>query len=171
MTTKTLVAGVGNIFQSDDGFGVEVAQRMAGRPLPAGVELVDFGIRGVHLAYQLLDGYDLLVLIDASPHGQPPGTVSLLEVPQSELGDVRESVSEGESALVDAHGLEPGAILKMLASLGGTVARVLVVACEPATVEEGIGLSGPVSDAIPQAIALVEQIMLSGSVPAEEVRR
>jgi hydrogenase maturation protease len=156
-----LVAGVGNIFLSDDGFGVEVVARMAGRPVPDGVELVDFGIRGVHLAYQLLDGYDVLVLVDASPRGRTPGTVSLLEVDQSELEDRSADVADGGAPLVDAHGLEPGAILSMLGSLGGQVGKVLVVACEPESVEEGLGLSRSVQAAIPQAITLVEQVMQS----------
>jgi hydrogenase maturation protease len=156
---RMLVAGVGNIFLTDDGFGVEVAARMAGRGLPDGVELVDFGIRGVHLAYQLLDGYDVLVLVDAAPHGQVPGTVSLLEVDQSQVAASAPAVSEGESPLVDAHGLEPGAILSMLGSLGGQVSKVYVVACEPLSVDEGIGLTDVVQAAVPQGIRLVEQVI------------
>ena len=74
-----LVAGIGNIFLGDDGFGVEVAQRLADRPMPEGVQVADFGIRGVHLAYELLDGYDALVLVDAVPMGEPPGTVAVIE--------------------------------------------------------------------------------------------
>lgn len=156
---RTLVAGVGNIFLTDDGFGVEVAGRMAGRELPSGVELVDFGIRGVHLAYQLLDGYDRLVLVDAAPHGQPPGTVSLLEVDQEQIVPSAGAVSDGESPLVDAHGLEPGAILSMLGSLGGQVPTVLVVACEPESVEEGLGLTPTVAAAVSRAIDLVERVV------------
>jgi hydrogenase maturation protease len=158
---RTLVAGVGNIFLTDDGFGVEVARQMAGRPLPEGVELVDFGIRGVHLAYQLLEGYDALVLIDAAPHGQAPGTVSLLEVDQGQLTDSAAAVSEGQSPLLDAHGLEPAAILSMLGSLGGRVSDVLVVACEPESVDEGLGLTSVVQAAVPQAISLVEEVLRS----------
>jgi hydrogenase maturation protease len=158
---RTLVAGVGNIFLSDDGFGVEVASRLAGRPLPDGVELVDFGIRGVHLAYQLLDGYDVLVIVDAAPHGQPPGTVSLLEVDQGQVTSSAAAVTEGASPLVDAHGLEPGAILSMLGSLGGSVGEVLVVACEPASVDEGLGLTPVVQAAVPRAVTLVEHVIRS----------
>ena len=76
---RVLVAGIGNIFLGDDGFGVEVADRLAGRTLPDGVQVADFGIRGVHLAYELLDGYDALVLVDAVPMGEPPGTVAIIE--------------------------------------------------------------------------------------------
>ena len=169
-----LVAGVGNIFLSDDGFGSEVVRRMAGAlhrdgMLPDGVEMVDFGIRGVHLAYQLLDGYDTLVVVDAAPRGQPPGTVSLLDVDPHEVGDTSAAVSDGQAPLVDAHGLEPGAILSMLGSLGGSVSRVLVVACEPESVEEGIGLSAVVQAAVPRAIELVNEVMRSETVSVEEV--
>ena len=167
--TKTLVAGVGNIFLSDDAFGVEVVRAMAGTPVPEGFEVVDFGIRGVHLAYQLLEGYDTLVLIDAAPRGHAPGTVSLLEVDQAQVVDAADAVTEGQSPLVDAHGLEPGAILSMLGSLGGQVSRVLVVACEPASVEEGLGLSPAVEAAVPQAVELVQQVMQAGSAPATHV--
>lgn len=164
MTGKMLVACVGNIFLSDDGFGVEVARRMAGTPRPEGVELVDFGIRGIHLTYQLLDGYDVLVVVDAAPRGHAPGTVSLLEVDPATRAaeggaEVAAAVSNGEAPLLDAHGLEPNAILRMLGSLGGQVRRVLVVACEPATVSEGLGLSPAVEAAVGPAIAAVEKLM------------
>ena len=156
---RILVAGVGNIFLSDDGFGTEVVRAMAGRALPEGVEVVDFGIRGVHLAYQLLDGYDLLVVIDAAPRGSAPGTVSLLEVDQAQVPSAAAAVTGGEAALVDAHGLEPGAILAMLGSLGGQVRRVLVVACEPVTVERAWGSAHAVAAAVPSAIELLEQVL------------
>ena len=169
--TRMLIAGVGNVFLSDDAFGVEVVRQMAGTPLPEGVELVDFGIRGVHLAYQLLDGYDVLVLIDAAPRGEAPGTVSLLEVNQTEIGDAGAAVAEGQSPLVDAHGMEPGSILKMLGSLGGKVAKVLVVACEPESVEEGLGLSEPVLAAVPHAVAMVNKVVQSHYASVKEVSR
>lgn len=156
---RMLVAGVGNIFLGDDGFGVEVAARLVGRPRPDGVEVADFGIRGVHLAYRLLEGYDTLVLIDAASRGQPPGTVSLVEVDQSALAGGEQAVASGEQALVDAHGMDPQTVLRQLAALGGTVPTVLLVACEPETLEEGIGLSAAVQDVIPDAVALVEQVM------------
>jgi hydrogenase maturation protease len=172
-----LVAGVGNIFLSDDGFGSEVVRRMQGVPVPADVDVLDIGIRGVHLAYQLLDGYDVLVIVDAAARGQIPGAVTLLTVDQALVADARPAVAEGDSALVDAHGLAPGAILSMLAGLGGTVGQVYVVACEPESVAEGIGLSPQVEAAIGPAIALVEQLMWSGAMPdptgqhVEEVSR
>ena len=158
---RLLVACVGNIFLGDDGFGVEVAGALSGRSFPEGVEVIDFGIRGVHLAYQLLDGYDVLVIVDAAPRGLDPGTVSLVEVDQSQFGDPSHAVGDGQAALVDAHGLEPVAILATLGSLGGKVGEVLVVACEPETVEEGLGLSRVVQAAIPDAVAMVEQVIAS----------
>ena len=149
MATKTLVAGIGNIFNGDDGFGSEVAQRLASRSMPAGVRVEDYGIRGVHLAYELLEGYDLLVLVDALPRGEPAGTVSVIE-PDLDFGDVPP---------VDSHQLDPVAVLAMVAKLGGEIGRVLVVGCEPADVGDGIGMSAPVSAAVDDAIRMVEEIL------------
>lgn len=165
-----LVAGVGNIFLSDDAFGVEVIRALGDGPAPAGVKIVDFGIRGVHLAYELLDGYDVLVLVDAAPRGETPGTVSLVEVEQAAIADASAEVAGGERPMVDAHGLEPGAILQMLGSLGGQVETVLVVACEPQSVEEGLGLSPAVAAAVPEAVQLVRKVM-SERATASEVSR
>ncbi len=165
MTPKTLVAGVGNIFLSDDAFGCEVVRQLAGRSIPEGVEVCDYGVRGVHLAYQLLEGYDLLVLIDAAPRDYAPGTVSLFEVPLDRI-----EAADGTAApLVDAHGMEPASILATLGSLGGSVARVLVVACEPETVEEGLGLSAVVQAAVPHAAEIVEQLMTGVHEAVKEV--
>ena len=152
MTGRMLVAGIGNIFLGDDGFGVEVVRRLAGTPRPPGVEVVDVGIRGVHLAYQLLDGYDVLVLVDAAPRGHAPGTVTLVEVDEAALGDPA-------SPVVDAHGLDPGAVLRMLGSLGGCVGTVYLVACEPESLAEGIGLSAAVEAGVGPAAGLVEELM------------
>jgi hydrogenase maturation protease len=158
-TSRTLVAGVGNIFLTDDGFGCEVVRALADRPMPDSVRVKDFGVSGVHLAYELLDCYDLLLIVDAAPRGREPGTVSLLEVNLDEADSGVESVSGGEMPLLDVHGMEPAAILSMLSSLGGRVDRVLLVACEPESVEEGIGLSDVVAGAVPAAVALVEQVV------------
>jgi hydrogenase maturation protease len=159
---RTLVAGVGNIFLGDDGFGVEVARQLAGRPLPAGVEVVDVGIRGVHLAYELLDGCDLLVLVDASARGEEPGTVSVIEVGPGDL-------AAGPS-LIDAHGLAPDDVLALVRRLGGRPARTLVVACEPADLAAGMDLSAPVRAAVPEAVRLIET-MLNDSGGARDVRQ
>jgi hydrogenase maturation protease len=157
VTGRTLVAGVGNVFLRDDAFGVEVVRLLAGQPLPDGVEVADFGIRGVHLVYDLLDGCDLFVLVDAAARGQAPGTVSVLEV---ELPDP----AAAGSPLIDAHSLDPDAIFALLSSLGGRPGRSLVVACEPADVSAGMGLSDPVRDALPHAVRAVREIV-AGDVP------
>jgi hydrogenase maturation protease len=148
---RTIVAGVGNIFLGDDGFGVEVARVLAGRPLPAGVEVVDVGIRGVHLAYDLLDGCDLLILADASPRGHEPGTVSVIEVGPDDM-------SAGP-ALIDAHGMAPDDVLGLVRRLGGRPGRTLVVACEPADLGTGMDLSAPVRAAVPEAVRIIETIL------------
>jgi hydrogenase maturation protease len=149
---KTLVAGIGNIFFGDDGFGVEVANRLAEHPLPDGVHLGEYGIRGVHLALELLDGYDALVLIDAVPLGEPPGTVTLIEV------DMDDVVSDGDAG-IDAHTMTPAAVLGALAHFGGRVDRVLVVGCQPEAVAEGIGLSPAVAAAVEVAVDEVLHVL------------
>lgn len=150
---RVLVAGVGNIFLGDDGFGVETVGRLAARPLPDGVEVVDFGVRGVHLAYQLLDGYRTLILVDATMRGGPPGTVYLIE---ADAGPVEPA----DAALLDGHRMGPDAVLALLATLsagtGGTPpGRILVVGCEPESLEEGIGLSPAVDQAADRAVDLI----------------
>jgi len=150
--SRTLVAGVGNIFLGDDAFGCEVIRLMAGRPVPAGVEVKDFGIRGVHLVYDLLDECDLFVLVDTAARGEAPGTVSVIEVevPEPDLS---------AGPVMDAHDLTPDAIFAMLGSLGGRPGRSLLVACEPADVSAGMGLSAPVQEALPHAVRTVEEII------------
>ena len=148
---RTLVAGVGNIFQRDDAFGVEVIKLLAGRSWPPGVEVGDFGIRGVHLVYELLDGCDLFVLVDAAQRGCAPGTVTVLEVEPEHL--------PSPSGVMDAHGLAPDQVFAMLAALGGRPGRSLVVACEPADVSAGMGLSDQVQEALPAAVRAVEEIL------------
>ena len=161
MTGRTLVAGVGNVFLRDDAFGCEVVRLLADHPVPDGVQVRDFGIRGVHLAYDLLDGCDLFVLVDAAPRGEPPGTVTVLEVEVPEPDPTAGPV-------MDAHNLTPDAIFALLASLGGRPGRSLLVACEPADVSAGMGLSEPVSQALPHAVRTVEEILASvaGDSPA-----
>ncbi len=155
MTTgahRVLVAGVGNVFLGDDGFGVEVARRLAGEPMPEGVRVADFGIRGVHLAYELLDGYYTAILVDAVPRGGEPGTVYVIEPDLARGG-------EGDHGLLDAHGMEPDAVLSMLRTLGGGEVEVLIVGCEPAEVEERIGLSELVAGSVDQAVAVVRELV------------
>ena len=146
---KVLVAGIGNIFFGDDGFGVEVANRLLAETVPPGVKVEDFGIRGVHLAYELLDGYDALVLIDALPMGESPGTVALIE-PQ---------IGETGGGGLDAHSMSPAVVLAMLAGLGGHVDRIVVVGCQPENVDEGIGLSAVVTGAIDGAVRATKELL------------
>ncbi|MCX4910784.1 hydrogenase maturation protease [Streptomyces sp. NBC_00878] len=158
---RTLVAGIGNIFLADDGFGVETARRLAERQLPEHVEVVDIGVRGVHLAYQLLDGYDTLVLVDATARGEAPGTLYVIE----HDGPSRDT---GAVPAIDGHRMTPDTVLALLGTLcagtGGELPRrVLVVGCEPASVDEGIGLSAPVSDAVPEAVRLIEELLRGGT--------
>jgi hydrogenase maturation protease len=157
-----LVAGIGNVFLSDDGFGVAVVTQLRERGgLPDGVEVVDTGIRGMHLAYQLLDGYRALVLVDATQRGGEPGTVYTLE---HDLDAPRDEAAPAQPAL-DGHGMEPAAVLALLDGLAGSmdlarpVGRVLVVGCEPAVLEEGIGLSPAVAAAVePARQAVIELV-------------
>ena len=149
---RILVAGIGNIFLGDDGFGVEVANRMVGVPMPEGTQVTDFGIRGVHLAYELLEGYDALVLIDAVPLGEPPGTIAVVEPEQL--------VREGDDApTLDAHSMNPAVVLGALAGLGGEVGRVLIVGCQPAVIDETMGLSEPVAAAVDVAVGVVRDLV------------
>ncbi|MFF4754305.1 hydrogenase maturation protease [Streptomyces sp. NPDC002514] len=160
---RVLVAGIGNVFLRDDAFGVETARALAGRPLPGHVEVVDVGVRGVHLAYQLLDGYDTLILVDATARGGSPGTLYVIE---------HEDAGRAEAAGVplDGHRMTPDAVLALLGTLcagTGTAPprRTLVVGCEPASVDEGMGLSAPVSAAVPQAVRLVEGLLAASPAP------
>ncbi len=150
---RVLVAGIGNIFLGDDGFGVEVVARLRERSLPDGVEVADFGIRGLDLAYALMDGYDAAVLVDALPRGERPGTLFVLE---PELESV-----EAE-AMVESHAMNPMAVLRLVKQMGGRPSRLYVVGCEPEGLgpEEGqIGLSDPVQASVEAGADLVERLL------------
>ena len=161
MSGGVLVAGIGNIFQSDDGFGVEVANRMNGRALPEGVRVEDYGIRGIHLAYELLDGYDALVLLDALPMGEPPGTLALFEP------DLDASTADGgTTAIMDAHTMSPHVVLATLARLGGRVEPTFILGCQPATLEEGMTLSPLVAVAVDGAVEMCIELVTGILEPA-----
>lgn len=150
-----LVAGIGNIFLGDDGFGVEVVKRLATRELPTSVRVADFGIRGFDLAYALQDGYETTILVDAYPHGQAPGTVSLIEPDLDKLG-------EPEQVVVETHGMNPLNVLRMATAMNGSLKKVLLIGCEPATFggEEGqMGLSEPVEAAVEEALEMVSAVV------------
>lgn len=156
MTRRVLVAGVGNIFFGDDGFGVEVVRRIREAGVPAAwagdVDVRDIGIRGIHLLYELMDGCELLVLVDAAARGEAPGTVSVVD-PGSATGPAP------GAGLLDAHGLAPDQLLAAVAGLGAATGRALVVACEPRSLDAGIGLSAPVLAAVPAAVETVAALV------------
>jgi hydrogenase maturation protease len=152
---QILIAGIGNIFLGDDAFGVEVAQRMARRAWPESVRVVDFGIRGLDLAYALLDGPEVAIMVDATARGGEPGTLYLIE-PRLSKGDIAD-----ESA-IETHGMNPMKVLQLVTRLGGQPKRLLVVGCEPASLESDdgqLGLSGPVQAAVDEAISLIESLV------------
>jgi hydrogenase maturation protease len=159
VTGGVLVAGIGNIFLSDDGFGVEVARRLAASP-PPGVRVADFGIRGVHLAYEMLDGFDGVILVDAVPMGEPPGTLAVMEPERPGPGRPGPGGPgpPDQEQVLDAHSMSPDVVLGMLARLGGTIDRIYVVGCQPACLDEGMGLSAPVAAAVEDATVLCRQL-------------
>ena len=163
---RVLVAGIGNVFLSDDAFGVEVIRALG--TLPDGVRVLDSGIRGMHLVYELLDGYDAVVLVDATRRGGEPGTLYTLE------HDLDAPPTAG--ATLDGHGMDPASILDLFRDLACTmdvdrpVGRVLVVGCEPACLDEGIGLSPAVASAVGPAVEAVRGLVGSLVTTEEGVR-
>lgn len=153
---SVLVAGIGNIFFGDDAFGVEVVRRLASRPLPGDVQVVDFGIRGFDLANALLDpANNTAVLVDATPRGGEPGTLYLLEASE---------IDEQAPTSLEPHGMDPASVLRLVKALGGRPSHVLVVGCEPATVgldDDGwMGLSPPVAAAVDGALEMIESLLM-----------
>ena len=155
---RILIACIGNIFLGDDGFGTEVARRMAGRRLPPGVVLQDFGIRGIDLTYALLEPFELVILVDACARGGKPGTIYLVEP-----DPVDAIAAEGSPARLETHGMNPMNVLRMVQSMGGAPARILIVGCEPADLgaeQDGkLGLSDPVQAAVDEAIDLIDALV------------
>jgi hydrogenase maturation protease len=150
---RTVVAGIGNIFLTDDAFGVELARRLGTEELPEGVTVGDYGIRGMHLAYDLLDiAPDTTILLDAVARGDEPGTIYVLEIRSEDVGEIA-------PAAVDAHGMAPDAVLALLDNLGGSAGRTLLVGCEPASTEEGIGLTPTVAAAVENAVGVVLDLL------------
>ncbi len=156
---RILVAGLGNIFLGDDAFGVEVARRLLQAPPPGDVRVVDFGIAGIDLIYSLLDGYDLVILIDAVARGEGPGTLYVIEPEMPDDGQNNTSVTE----MLDPHDMDPAKVLRMVTSLGGRVGRVLLVGCEPTPMDEHAdmsdGLSEPVRNAVEHAVELTMRLV------------
>jgi hydrogenase maturation protease len=165
---KILVAGVGNIFLGDDGFGVEVAQSLSKRQVPETVTVKDFGIRGFDLAYALLDPWDGVIIVDALPRGEAPGTIYVIEPDRAGAAQTD----------INPHGMDPVRVLNLAASMGTISARVLVVGCEPHDfgdeLEGRMGLSSPVQAAVEEACTTVLELAASwraNSMQLETVER
>jgi hydrogenase maturation protease len=172
MSPRVLIACIGNIFLGDDGFGVEVARRLLARPLPEGVRVVDFGIRGFDLTFALLDDLvDVVILVDAAPRGEPAGTLYVIEPESDEAGE-----PEPGELLIDPHSMDPAKVLRLAKVLGAQVKRVLLVGCEPGPIatdpDFAPGLSEPVQLAVDGAIemidSLIEQIRTTDPVAVTE---
>ncbi|GHF71736.1 peptidase M52 [Streptomyces mashuensis] len=154
-TPRLLVAGIGNVFLADDAFGPEVIRALAARPLPPSVDVTDFGIRGMDLAYRLLDGYDVAILVDAAPRGGPPGSLYVVEP----------DLDACATAAPEAHAMDPVKVLALARHLADTpLPRVVVLGCEPlvrlgAGDDISVGLSAPVRDAVEPAVDLLHQLV------------
>jgi hydrogenase maturation protease len=152
---RILVAGVGNVFLGDDGFGVALADRIARRQLPAGVDVADFGIRGMDLAFAIQDGYDAVVLLDATPRGERPGTLYVIEIEHEDNGE----------ATLDTHGMDPAKVIGLVRALGGEPPPMFVVGCEPQTrmsaddEEIVMQISEPVRASLDGAVNVVESLL------------
>lgn len=159
VAARILVAGIGNIFLGDDGFGSEVV-RHAEMP-QSGARVVDYGIGGMHLAYDLLEDWDSLVLIDAIPSQGNPGTLHVFQADHEST-----SCATG----LDAHSMDPETVFASLRALGGTPPYTVIVGCEAGSVEEGMGLTDPVALAVPRAARTVAEIVtaLQTSAPAQD---
>ncbi len=156
-TSGILVAGIGNIFLGDDGFGPEVIGHISKSLAGPRVRVTDYGIRGMHLAYDLLDGCEALVLVDALPNRGSPGELHIFEADHETL-----TAAVG----LDAHAMDPAAVFASLAALGGTPPYTIVIGCEVDNVDEGIGLSDPVAAAVPAAAKAIEDVMARLLTPA-----
>jgi hydrogenase maturation protease len=151
---RTLVAGIGNVFLGDDAFGVRVAERLAREPVTAGVRVLDIGTRARHLAFELLDGgYDTAILVDALARGSAPGTLHVIEPEPSASAPI------AEQPVLDGHSMDPDSVVDFVQRLGGTRTRILIVGCEPAQFEEGVGLSPSVAAAVEEAVTLLRNIL------------
>ncbi len=154
---RILIAGIGNIFLGDDGFGVEVAGALSNIGLPSEVRVADFGIRGLDLAYALQDGYDATILIDAFPHGEAPGTVYVFEPDLTDPGAMARQAN-----FIEPHAMNPVNVLLMATAMNARLKRVLLVGCEPASLggdEGAMGLSAPVNSAVPEAAKVVTDLV------------
>lgn len=152
---RVMIAGVGNMFMKDDGFGGAVIKKMGNKTFPEGVEIKDFGTGGLKLAYDLMKGYDGLILLDASQRGETPGTLYVIE---PEENSIESNLEDGGP--IDPHGSDPATILRFVKGIGAWPGKVLIVACEPGTVDDfEIGLSEPVHEAVDKAVDLIDELL------------
>lgn len=168
MSPRVLVAGIGNIFRTDDGFGCAVVARLgdgvrwADGSRRDGVRVVDYGIRGMHLAYDLLEGWDVLVLVDAVPDRGSPGRVEMLQIGADDVAP------GAPGRQLDAHRMDPATVLANLRALGGQLpARTLLVGCQVADTADGMGLTPPVEAAVDEAVGAVRSLLARELDPAE----
>ncbi len=163
--TRILVACVGNIFRRDDGFGPEVARQLDHDRLPPGTHVEDYGIRSIHLTYELMNGYDVLILVDTVDRTEgPPGSLVVVEPDLAAL----QAEAAAVRAPVDAHDLPPGGMLALLPDVDAAVDRVLVVGCRPETLDDGIGLSEVVAAAVPAAVDLLVEVAATSAARGGE---
>jgi hydrogenase maturation protease len=172
MPPRILIACIGNIFLGDDAFGVEVARRLAGRSLPPGVRVFDFGIRGMDLAFALLDdATDIVLMVDAVPRGEPPGTLYVIELDWNEAEEPDRSLT----LPLEPHALDPARVMRLVSSLGGRAKRLLVLGCEPTPLDPEddpmVELSAPVRAAVDEAVLMIDSLVgriRSGGYPDAE---
>jgi hydrogenase maturation protease len=165
--TQILIAGIGNAWMRDDGFGGQVAKHLSERQLPAEVAVFDFGTGGLDLAYEVMRGYDALVLVDISRQGGEPGTLYVMEADEE---DVDAGIEDGQ--VINPHGMDPQTVLRFVKTLGAWPGKVVVVACEPAVVEEmGFGLSDEVASAVDRAVDVVLETTAELIAEAASARR
>lgn len=171
MSARVLVAGVGNVFLGDDGFGVEVVRRLASVDLPNWVRVADYGIRGMHLAYDIAGGdHELTIMVDATHRDEPPGTVYVIELDTSpDAVPTPTDGTEVAAQFMDAHGMQPDVVLNLIHLLGADPGRVLLVGCEPAVLDHDMSLSPAVAAAVNVAVnAVVDLIDEFEHEPASE---
>jgi hydrogenase maturation protease len=171
---QILIAGVGNAWMRDDGFGGEVIAALEKRELPDGICVLDFGTGGLNLAYEVMRGYDGLILVDASQQGEAPGTLYVMEADEE---SVEKGIEDGEA--IDPHAMDPQSVLRFVRTVGGWPGKVMVIGCEPLEIEEaGMGLSDPVAAAVEPAVNLLLEtaaemgkVTLEAQVEADETAR
>ena len=165
MTGPVLIAGIGNIFFGDDAYGSEAARRLMREEWPENVRVVDFGIRGFDLTYALLDGYETVILLDATARGGPPGTLYTIEPDLS-------GMQTGE---VETHGMDPMRVLAVARSMGAEWKRLLLVGCEPepdSADPDGPGCMG-MSEAVQRSLDETVQVvrrLVCGSTLANSLK-